>query len=672
MRRLLKTAALALLLMPLFTQARIKAMVEMKYGKNNRIEFDQRSGKYRLFHGDLLVLSNAGFHYEIKNAKNEEAIKPIKYEKKAIKDGFGRGYAHTFTYLAGSGLKVSQVFFIYPNKEYFLTQVVLVGSKLESNNIIPLAANLVALHDNARSLFVPFDNDTFISYDSKPLSPGLRNSSSEVSVVYNDASRKGFIAGSIEHEDWKSGVILKCDSASGNYLTVKAGFSDVDITRDPIAHGFIKGNTIKSPKVLLGYFDDWRIGMETYAKANQIAEPRYVYKWDKPTPVGWNSWGVIQEKLTLNKALAVTRFFANNLKGFRSGGTAYIDLDSFWDNLTPNHLDFSKLKDFADSCKARGLEPGIYWAPFTDWGWKNGPDRKVEGSNFSYGDLWTRVGNNYHEIDGARALDPTHPGTRQRIDYFVGKFRSCGFRMIKIDFLGHAAAESTHFYDQAVTTGMQAYKKGMEYLVNKLGDQMLIYAAISPSLATGRYVHSRRIACDAFNTIDHTKYSLNSVTYGWWQTYLYDFIDADHVVLAKETEGTNKARFLSAVITGTCFTGDDFSVNGQWTERANQLYQNQEILKIVKNGKAFMPLETPPGTEAAEIFTRRIGKIQYVALFNYTSKNKKYRLNLKRLGIIDKKITAEDLFDHHTTTVSSDIDLELPGSDATIIKITTK
>src|SRR5258708_37949056 len=90
--------------------------------------------------------------------------------------------------------------------------------------------------------------------------------------------------------------------------------------------------------------------------------------------------------------------------------------------------------------------------------------------------------------------------------------RGSGFKMIKVDFVGHAAAESTGFYDSSIHTGMQAYRKGMEYLVDQLGGQMLVYAAVSPSLATGRYAHSRRIACDAFKTISDTRYTLKALT----------------------------------------------------------------------------------------------------------------------------------------------------------------
>ncbi|NOW95051.1 alpha-galactosidase [Mucilaginibacter sp. SG564] len=646
-----------------------KDILKIPYGKDSYIEFKGRESKFNVYSRGKLLYSNADCSYTVNSAESAETITAYKHEQSRIRDGFGPGTKTVITLNSGN-IKAEEIFYTYPGREFFLTQVRLTGKGLSSNRIIPFTASLAPLPGNWHSLFVPFDNDTFISYDSKAMLPPFKSNSAEVAVVFDDVSRHGFIAGSVEHGIWKTGMQTELKPGQVAQITALAGFTDADITRDRMDHGSVKGDTICSPRIFCGFFEDWRKGMEEFGKANRIAEPPFVYNWTKPTPVGWNSWGVMQDKLTFDKALKVIHFFADSLKGFRTGGTAFIDLDSFWDRMMTGHADFSRLKAFADSCLSKGLQPGVYWAPFTDWGWKSGPDRKVEGSDYNYGDLWTKTTGGYHEIDGARAIDPTHPGTRKRIDYFIDKLKECGFKMIKIDFLGHGSAESTHFYDTTVTTGMQAYRKGMEYLINRIGDQMFIYAAISPSLATGRYVHARRIACDAFKTIDHTRYTLNSVTYGWWQTFLYNFVDADHVVLASESEGANRARFLSAVITGTCITGDDFSVHGQWSDRAVKLYQNPAILSVIKNGKAFMPVATVPGKEAATLFTRKIGDIQYLAVFNYGTSPKRYLISPSRLGINAKRVKVNDLMSQEISTEKNIIVVDLPGADATILKIT--
>ena len=643
-------------------------IINIRYGANNKVSYNLNNGNLNVYVNNKAVFINIYSAVKFnEDSVSSRSYTERKYSVHQISDGFGKGQKHIIT-LTGRGLpQMRQIFYTYRDRQFFLTETELNGQKLKSNFMAPVIGDFTTLKGNITTVFIPFDNDTFISYNAMPFESGKTNVSAEVGIVYNNQSRAGFVAGSVEHGTWKTGVRVS-SSAGGNQIRISGGYTDAGVTRDEILHGMIKGNHLKSPKILVGYFQDWRNGMEEYGKANRIADPPYVFNWTKPTPVGWNSWGVLQSKLTYDKAVEVADYFSDSLKSFRTGNTAYIDLDSYWDMMVKGG-DYSRLKQFADYCKSKGLQPGVYWAPFTDWGHKEGPDRKVEGSNYKFGDLWTKVGDGYHDLDGARALDPTHPGTRQRINYFISKLKACGFKMIKIDFLGHGAVEATKFYDTTVTTGMQAYRKGMEYLIDQLGGQMFVYAAISPSLATGRYVHSRRIACDAFKTIEHTKYTLNGVSYGWWQTYLYNFIDADHVVLDRQTEGENRARMLSSVVTGTFITGDDFSTTGPWSVRAKEWYQNTEFLKIVQNGKAFKPVEGSMDKSASSMFVRQVGDSFYLAIFNYNSTAQNFPINAKRIGLNPGHLyKGTELFHNNKIILKNSSNIELPAADAMVIK----
>ncbi|MBD1384679.1 alpha-galactosidase [Mucilaginibacter rigui] len=645
-------------------------IVNIPYGQNYSIKYNLKTGTYNVYHSGISILINIASIAKVNtDTLSSENYKLRKYTKLAIKDGFGKGVKYTII-LTGSGLsQMKQVFYTYTGKNYFLTEITFTGNQLKSNYMAPVNGQFDAIKGgDIRSLFVPFDNDTFISYNSKPFKVAT-GVSSEVGTVFSEQTRAGIVVGSVEHGVWKTGVDMEAQQPL-NQIRVWGGYTAEAVTRDKIEHGTICGNTITSPKIFVGYFNDWRNGMENYAKANRIAEPPYVFNWDKQTPVGWNSWGVIQEKLTYEKVTKVADFFADSIPAFRTGNTAYIDLDSYWDNLVSNG-DYSKLKAFADYCKAKGLQPGVYWAPFTDWGHNGGPNRTADGSNYTFGDMWTKIGNGYNDIDGARAIDPTHPGTQKRIAYVIGKLKSCGFKMIKIDFLGHAASEGNSFYNPTVKTGMQAYRKGMQYLVDQLGGQMLLYAAISPSMATGRYVHMRRIACDAFKSIDNTQYTLNSLTYGWWQTYLYNYIDADHIVFNDESIGANRARLLSGLVTGTWLSGDDFSVNGQWIARVKKYYQNPELIKLVKNGKAFKPLDGNTGTNASEVFTQQIGNVFYVAAFNYGRDSKNFDISAQRLGIdINKLFNVKELLQDNDIRNDGSLKFKLDGADAVLYKFT--
>ncbi|MBT1711508.1 T9SS type A sorting domain-containing protein [Fulvivirgaceae bacterium PWU5] len=642
------------------------------FGDGGKIVYNLQAGTYTVSQQDKAYITDA--RAVVHNSTTEVASTAYTtrtIERSDINDAFGAGQKIIIN-LSGAGLpELQQVFYTYAGKPYFLTEVYLRGTAVSSNYMAPLVsaqASIGVAGDN-RVLLVPFDNDTFIRYRSRAMSNTLTNVSSEVTAYYDNISRTGLVIGSVEHEDWKTGVRTIGAGGELTELTAWGGYTDKDITRDGITHGTLSGTTVKSPKILVGLFTDWRNGLDEYGKANALAEPRYIFSWDKPTPFGWNSWGAIQDKLNLDNAKAVANFFASSVPAYRSGGTAYVDLDSYWDNMVSGGItgDFSKLKAFADHCKERGLQPGIYWAPFVDWGKS---DRTVEGSSYKYSETWTKANGAYHELDGARAMDPTHPATQKRIELLINKFKDCGFTMIKVDFIGHAAIEADSYFDPTVKTGMQAFRKGMEYLVDQLNSKMLIYVAISPNLATGRYAHMRRIACDAYSDIGATEYTLNSTTYGWWQTYVYNYVDADHLVFKSETAGENRARFASGLITGTLITGDDYSTTGPWTSTARQLLQNEELLAIARNGIAFTPVEGNAEQGASETFVRTIGSSQYVAVINYGEK-KTYDLSLSRLGIAPGEYVVKELFTGQVTGLQgSNLSREVPRRDAAIFRLT--
>jgi len=653
--------------------------IKMTFGKSGVITYDAKQKTIAVTQHGVNVFSGAKATVVVNGKTIAISSYPdALFAKETINDDLGKGLKYTLTYKENSKPTVVQSFLTYNNKDYFITQLEILGNgqKVATNYIAPLDLGKIAFDkiENLQTVFVPYDNDAFISYNSKKLDTIAQNTSGEVGIIFNNTSRKGFIVGSLEHTVWKSAV-KTINAKKEASFSAWAGYSEKENTRDSIAHGIVKGDKVASPKFFVGYYSDWRNGMEEYAKTNRIVEKPYVFAWDKPTPVGWNSWGVLMEKINFENTTKVADFFADSVPEFRVGNTAYIDLDSFWDNMVKGGFtgDFSKLKEFADYCKKKGLEPGAYWAPFTDWGWKDGPNRKTEGSDYTFGEMWTKTGNTYFDFDGARAIDPTHPGTLKRVDYVINKLKECGFKMIKIDFLGHAAAESTSFYDKEVTTGMQAYKVGMEHLVNALDGKMLIYAAISPNMATSRYAHVRRIACDAWKTIEQTQYTLNSVNYGWWQTYSYDYIDADHVVFADVTEGENRARLISSVITGTLITGDDYSKDGIWSKRAKEWLQNKEMLKIVENGVAFRPVEGNTGKLTTEVFEQKIGNNWYIAVLNYGNMPKNYAIPLERLGVKKGNYKLQDVFTAQNIDVKNNsINLSIGSKDARLFKIVNR
>lgn len=611
--------------------------VDIPFGQDGKVVYDMKTGTFAIW-SEGKVWLKAGFS----TAKNGEVVLNAKqyterkYTSTSFEDGYGVGTKHIVTSSQKGLPDFKQVFYTYTDKDYVLLEVEMYDKtkKLRSNGFVPLEGTLVVDDtDQLRSLCSPFDNDTFISYASTSVKETAESFSAEVGAWYREDTRKGFILGSVEQQIWKTGVRTVRNTDQSLTIQAIVGFTEKDINRDDMPHGSLEGNSLHSAKVMIGQFSDWREGMDTYAAHTKALQKRVVHEWNDATPVAWNSWGAMQQDISYDRLIKVTDFFADSIQPLASGQSIYIDLDSYWDKMLKGGLagDYAELKKFADDVKSKGLKPGAYWAPFVDWGFGGGPDRPVEGTNYTYGDIWTKTQNGYHDLDGTRALDPTHPGTRQRLALVINKLKECGFDMIKIDFLGHAAIESTEFADPTVNTGMQAYHQGMEYLVEQLDDQMLIYAAISPNIATAPYVHMRRIACDAFSSIKDTRYTLNALTYGWWQTHLYDYMDADHIVFEEASETENIARFFSSIITGSVVFGDDFSQPGRWHETTQKLFENERIWPVITDGLSFIPVETDH--YAARIFVKHGINESYIALFNYDDQAQRLILSHGALGL---------------------------------------
>ena len=586
---------------------------------------------------------------------------------KSVNDAFGKGSLLQVTYRDEKLPTLVQSFYQYPGKDYLLTDFTLqaASGNVASNYMAPVnlsdMTQVLGTGDN-RALFVPFDNDKWIRFQSHPLD-FTTLTSYETTAVFNGKTRKGLVVGSVEHDFWKSAVIMnKADNANAYTLTCYGGAAD-STTRDLLPHGAQEGHLIKSPKVMLGVFNDWRAGMDAYGAANAtIAPPR---PWKKAMPVGWNSWGVLQFKISYEKALEVSDFFHENLQPHHfvnSDGEVVIGLDSGWDRFTEEQL-----KDFVQHCKANGQIAGIYWTPFTDWGKR--PDNNIkEAPEYKFKDVYLYANGQPQDLDGAYAIDPTHPAIEQRMQKVAALFHRCGFQYVKVDFMAHGAINADKWYNPQVKSGIAAYNYGMQLLDKYFGD-MYINLSIAP-IFPAQYAQSRRIACDAWNKIKDTEYTLNALSYGWWINKIYTFNDADHVVLQEASDGENRARVTSAVITGLFITGDDFSKGGseEGKAKAMQFLTNAEVNRSIV-GHSFRPVEgTGARSEDQFMFTDAKGNVYY-AVFNYTENDRSIKLPLERLGLDRYKYHGllRDLWAH--TDIDINQPIIVPAKDVRFLEI---
>lgn len=674
------------------------------------IKYDEASKTFSYAYKGKMILS-----YVYARAKvGSDTLQSNQYEtmsiqNKKISDKLGKGIQYTVLYQDHQDTKVNlrQEYYFYENQEHFLTEL-FVDSKdeISSNYLAPIYStsqnSFLESSDKNRVLRVPYDNDAFIHYDAHTMD--VEDVSFEVTTFFAGDTREGLVIGSVEHDTWKTGIVYKAEST--NKITKLECYGGIthkqtrDISdredRPSCHHGSIKGKSLKSPKVLVGFFADWRRGLEMYGEVNaMIAPPR---KWNKPTPFGWNSWAALADKVNFEAAIDVADFIKNELqpKTFENEGVTYIGLDSFWDNFTEDQL-----REFVKHCNAQGQQAGIYWCPFSDW--HGNAEVDVEGTNgeYKYKDIYLYANGKPRKVESL-AIDPTHPATKLRIDHYINKFKDWGYTYVKFDFMNNGALEAESFYDPAVTTGTQAYNEGMSYLTQVCGEDMFIALSIAP-IFPAQYGTSRRISCDTWGAMGQgahgstseggwgsTGYMLNSLSFGWWLDRVYPYNDSDHILLHKPSEahnygeGSNRARVTSAVITGIYMLGDNFSLKGSFKgdkearERALKAVTNADINDIARIGKSFYPVEGYEGAtsdKSANFFMYHTDKYLYVAVFNFDDKNvMNGSLDYARLDINTEEVNEiKELWMQETIeNVKAVLEYSVPSQDVRVYRVEKK
>ena len=642
--------------------------------------------------GNLVVMSNADVRLEYNLTSgntaffwnNSQKISAF-YSGVGLKTGYVKGINfsnRTWSVVSSnqvsvtahaSGLPVMTQFFTLDQNDSFLTQVTMSGSGASANWMGPIVVDAtggvdIGITNDNRALFVPFDNDHFVSYNSESINGS--DVGNEVGAFYDNVSRNGLVAGSVTHDTWKTGLYWNGSNNKLNQLNV---FGGQTWSWDVTAHGFVTGSTIASPLVFVGFGNDWRAVMEQFAAANVRIVPPLV--WTNGVPFGWNSWGVtnFQNHISYSAAIGVADSIHTNLqaRGFTNNGTVYVNLDSYWDNLSS-----AQLQSFVAHCHANGQKAGIYLGPFVYWGTATQATNSSvpigyppNYSLYHFSDILLKTTNGtLISNDGAYAIDPTHPGSRGYIDYYLDQFTNWGFDYVKFDFLSHAALEGVH-YDTSVTTGIQAYNQGMQYLLNKVAGTMFISESIAP-IFPYQYGHSRRIACDAGTSlIGNTAYTMNAVSLGWWIDRLYAFNDPDMMVFDNGPDANEiQSRLINGAITGVFLNGSILT-NAASIATAQTGLTNAGINTIARVGQTFRPVDGATGTGAANVLSRQDARTWSIAVFNYTSGATKETVNLTAAGLPARGFVATNLWDGSTVAVSNTMNVALNEKQAKLFRL---
>lgn len=610
---------------------------------------------------------------------------------------FGAGTCHTFTFSAADeAVHLVERFYAYDDCPFLLVDLTVSSeSAISSNYLAPISTSTsyryLTASQNNRMLKVPFDNDGFTRYHRYKMNTSM--TSYEVTAIYSGDDRHGVVIGSIDHNHWKSAIDVKGESNSNiARLRAYSGASDSE-TRDVLPHGYVKGTTVSSARFILDAVSDWRDGMERFAWANTRVAPK-CETWTDGTPMGWQSWGVLAEKSNYTDVSEIAQYYADVLQpgGFcNDQGKVILSLDAS-DGLNDNQR-----KELCTLGAARNQVVGCYSTPFSLWWDEASLDRytaTIGGKTYHYRDAVLKVKGESYKFDGAYALDPTHPITKQSIVDFVNSAAAKGVRYIKCDFVNAGIVQADSYYKEGITTAVEAYNEGMRYLADRARAKGIFVALSIAPLFPYQYANSRRVACDTWGAIGHSEYAMNAMSGGWWTSGLYQYNDPDHIVLIGtneqlyNSEGENRARFTTGCVTGMTLVADNFSTTnvskrgnpGLSKSRAEKVMLNADVNAIARLGVSFRPLygckEDQSREDHAENFhIYRTNEYLYVAGINYGS-----LLPLKgSISLLDLGLTLEecgDVKELWTGTLlpltSSLLPYDIPAKDARIYRISLK
>ncbi len=565
--------------------------------------------------------------------ENDTSLESNKYtsvtkKEEDVNDAFGSGRRITWTYTMSGKPTLEQVVSVYPSLPYITVEGAVVASSgtTSSRQICPIvvaSTNTLPLPTSENRVYnMPFANDNWATFGASKWSVAQPVTSCEATALFNVVSRKGIVIGSIDHSVWKSCVTVTPNSTNRiRKLTAQAGYVSLRTwdngnfgNNSPMdKHGAVKGARVVSPRFMLGVFDDWRTGLETYGDANTVLCPKLEIPSKDKAMFGWQSWGGQEAQLNYTSTMSVLDFFEKELKpvGFAGeDGVCWMVLDSFWDNMSR-----MERRDFARRCKDMGYRPGIYHTPFSLW---CGSDSEISdygfetvgGKQYSRKDVVLTANGKPRKIS-AYSLDPTHPAVKEWNRKRFEEFKEDGFEFVKIDFMNNGSQEADSWYDKNITTGMMAYNYGMDYILEMVGDMILDYsiAPVFPAKA-----HVRRIGCDAWGDLPQSMYTLNCIEGSWWLDHCYAFNDPDHMCLTKvftgkgsNDESEARIRYTCGLITGMTLLGGTYAYEGATmdfegkkvhivgsdAERARvvKFASNKDLAEVGRIGRSFRPVE---------------------------------------------------------------------------------
>lgn len=609
---------------------------EFLFGGSQKIVYNLDNGEASYFNKNAVITN---FHAEVKTTVT---VSSKDYSQRTVEIS-----EDTFTVVnTGPGMPTMRQWFVKDDDTQISLGVSITANEmLYSNYMAPIVAEGVGVVDvgvangNFRTLKMPSFQPNGKRWEYPRINAS--NMSFNVTILMESNSRKGFVIGALSHKIWRSAIF---SNGSGNKLDTLKVVAGVPSELDVRPHGKVKGQKVTSATFRLGYYNNFKVGLEKYAAGVAEIAPKLgkdpSLNFDENTIVSWKTWGngAAKDDLTYEELLEIPDILRDSLQAEgweNNAGKVVVHIAG----KTPGQFD--NMKAFREKVIANGHILGAYFGPFglcTDCDENDFYNKNT--SDYTIGDVTLRDENGDPVIvytkNGSphRTLDVTHPGAVARILKFLNTVQVQGNQYLRLDFMQYGPVEGI-YHNPDITTGIQAYNFIMQEMMNKLENKVHINLAISPYFPHG-YGHSRRISGDTRYAFETIEYELNALAGGWWlgNGVLHNNLDPGDVDFNPTVEEPEVAmsQMNAAAITGFCQTTDD--LNDPWRLSITKKYfTNPDLMKILNLGASFEPLDISSANTPNVFFHKQAGTDTfYVAVFNHTEEPTQIDFDISRIA----------------------------------------
>ena len=674
---------LVLLCSLIFVTSIAQNIQDIDLGDNQSISYNLDTGEATYENGNASIVN---FYAEV---HLPETVTSKMYTERTY---LQEGNIHTITLISDDLPTMYQIFEEDSEEQIHCKVIISSDTEISSNYLAPIVCDGTASlsvgtnGDNIRSMLMPSfqPNTQRWSYPSVN-STGL---SYNVTSFYDGDTQEGFVIGALTHDIWKSGIQFEGANQKVNQLAIISGVMN---EWDVVAHGTITSTEISSAEFLLGFYDDFKDGLEKYALAIAEITPKLTKSeslaaWDYNTVFSWKSWGngAGKANFTVEDFFQVPDLLSDNLhsEGWHNEDEKII-IHIAGQTTGNTFIGFSNVLLMMDDVQANHpeIKMGSYYSPFVF----NIEDAdKTYKIGYTYGEaaLKDHEGNYvvvYNLSNNPKyILDATHPATIKQLEDRIRNHKNYGFEFIRFDFLQYGIMEG-NFYEETITTGVQAYNYAMQKAVDMAGGTMHINMAIGPYFPH-QYAHSKRISGDTKWEFDTVEYELNALAGGWWlgNGVLYDLLDPGDVDFnpnpEEEEVHVSISKMNNAVVTGYCQTSDDIT-DGNRLDLHKKYFTDPDVLEVLKLGKSFKPLNISSSNTPNVYYHLADDQTMYLGIFNHSETDALVQ-NIDLSQIID---TSDELsiFNVWEKTTSTQLtintwDVSLEAKESKLYKITSE